>query len=75
MRMKITIQIEANLLREVRKLAAEKEVPVGTLLAKRLEQIVHNREIYERARESALIRLHEGLDLQWTPSRFARRAS
>jgi hypothetical protein len=69
MKAKLTIQMEADLLREVQRLAANKGVSVSALLSKHFEQIVHNRETYERARKRALTRLREGLDLRWTPLR------
>jgi hypothetical protein len=65
----ITIQIETNLLREVRELAAEEGVSVDSLLAARLEQIVRERKTHDRARNGALTRLREGMNLCWTPPR------
>jgi hypothetical protein len=63
----VTLKLDANLLREVRILAAEEGTSISALLAARLEQIVRERKTYEQARRRALARLREGLDLQWTP--------
>jgi hypothetical protein len=69
MKTNITLKMDAALLREIRVLAAEEGTSISALLAARLEQIVRERKTYERARKRALARLHEGLDLRWTPSR------
>ncbi len=69
MKTNITLKLDAALLREIRVLAAEEGTSISALLAARLEQIVRERKTYERARERALARLREGLDLQWTPPR------
>lgn len=69
MKANITLKLDATLLREIRVLAAEEGTSISALLAARLEQIVHERKTYERARKRALARLREGLDLQWTPPR------
>jgi hypothetical protein len=69
MKANITLKMDAALLREIRVLAAEEGTSISALLAARLEQIVRERKTYERARKRALARLHEGLDLRWTPSR------
>ena len=68
MKTNITLKLDAALLREIRVLAAEEGTSISALLAARLEQIVRERKTYDRARRSALARLREGLDLQWTPS-------
>ena len=65
----ITIKIEADLLREIRILAAEEGTSISALLAARLEEIVRERKAYDRARKRALRRLREGLDRQWTRPR------
>jgi hypothetical protein len=69
MKTNITLKLDAALLREIRVLAAEEGTSISALLAARLEQIVRERKTYERARKRALVRLREGLDLQWTPAR------
>lgn len=69
MKTNITLKLDANLLREVRILAAEQDTSISALLAARLEEIVGQRKTYDRARKRALARLREGLDMQWTPPR------
>ncbi|MGC2183828.1 MAG: ribbon-helix-helix protein, CopG family [Terriglobales bacterium] len=69
MKANITLKLDADLLREIRVLAAEEGTSISALLARRLEQLVRDRKTYDRARNRALARLREGLDLQWTPPR------
>jgi hypothetical protein len=66
MKANITLKLDAELLREARILAAEEDTSISALLAARLEEIVRQRQTYNRARKRALARLREGLDLQWT---------
>ena len=67
MKTNITLKLDADLLRQVRVLAAEEDTSISALLAARLEQIVRNRKTYARARKRALARLREGMNLRWTP--------
>ena len=69
MKTNITLKLDADLIREARILAAEQNTSISALLAARLEQIVRERKTYDRARNRALARLREGLDLKWTPPR------
>jgi hypothetical protein len=69
MKSNITLKLDAAVLREIRLLAAKEGTSINALPAGRLEQIVHERKTYERARKRALARLRDGLDLQWTPAR------
>lgn len=69
MKSNITLKLETTLIREARILAAEEGTSISALLATRLEQIVNERKTYDRARKSALARLREGLDLNWTAPR------
>jgi hypothetical protein len=70
MKANITLKLDKALLREARVLAAEEGTSISALLAARLEQVVRERQTYKRARKRAMARLREGLDLQWTRSRF-----
>ena len=65
----ITLKLDTDLLREVRILAAEEGTSISALLSERLQKIVQERKKYDRARRSALTRLREGLDLQWSRPR------
>jgi hypothetical protein len=67
MKTNITLKIDADILREVRILAAEEGRSISALLTDRLEAIVRERKAFDKARRRALARLREGLDLQWTP--------
>lgn len=68
MKTNVTLKLDADLLREVRVLAAEEDTSISALLAARLRQIVEERKTYQRARKRALGRLREGMDLRWTPA-------
>ena len=68
-RTRVTLRIEASLLREVQALAAKEGTSLEGLLASHLEQMVRKRKQFRNARRSALARLKEGLDLGWTPPR------
>src|SRR5208337_4974076 len=69
MKTNITLKLDADLLREVRVLAAEEDTSISALLAARLEQIVRERKSFQRARKRALARLRDGMDLHWTRPR------
>jgi predicted transcriptional regulator len=69
MKTNITLKLDADLLREVRILAAEEDTSISAMLAARLEQIVRERKSYNSARKRALARMREGMDLRWTPFR------
>lgn len=61
----ITLKIDAELLRQIKILAAERGSSVSALLAERLEAFVRERKAYEQARRRAIRRLREGFDLNW----------
>jgi uncharacterized protein DUF6364 len=65
MKTNITLKLDADLLREVRILAAERGTSISALLARQLENTVRERKAYDRGRRRALARLREGFDLQW----------
>jgi len=69
MKTNITLKLDAALLRDARVLAAEEGSSISALLASRLEQLVRERKSYDRARNRALARLREGMDLRWTAPR------
>lgn len=69
MKTNITLKLDSDLLREARILAAEEGTSISAMLALRLEQIVRDRKTYDRARQRALARLREGMDMRWTPPR------
>ena len=67
MKTNVTLKLDAEMLREVRVLAAEDGTSISALLSAKLEEIVRERKGYDRARKRALMRLREGFDLGWTP--------
>ena len=67
MKTNLTLKLDADLLREVRVLAAEQGTSISALLAARLQEIVRARKTYERARKRAQARLRKGLNLGWMP--------
>ena len=69
MKNNITLKLDADLLREVRIMAAEEGTSISALMAARLENIVLERRAYNQARRRALTRLRKGFDLRWTPPR------
>ena len=69
MKVKITLRLEAALLREARILAAQEGTSISAMLTARLEQIVRERKSYDRSRRRALARLRKGMRLGWTPPR------
>jgi hypothetical protein len=65
MKTNITLKLDADLLREIRILAAQEGTSISALLAAQLERIVQDRRGYDRSRKRALARLKEGYDLHW----------
>ncbi|MGE5724289.1 MAG: CopG family transcriptional regulator, partial [Acidobacteriota bacterium] len=65
----ITLKLDADLLREVRIMAATEGTSISALLTERLEKMVRERKAYEGARRRALARLKDGFDLRWTVPR------
>ena len=69
MKTNITLKLDADLLKEIRILAAEQGTSISAMLSERLEQIVRERKTYHRARRRAMARLQEGFDLHWKKPR------
>ena len=67
MKTTVTLTLDADLLREVRSVAADEGRSISALLIEHLQAIVRERKAFEKARRRALRRLRGGLDLQWTP--------
>ena len=65
MKEKITLTLDADVLREARVFAAEEGSSISAFLAAKLREIVSWRKVYDRSRTRALARLREGLDLGW----------
>ena len=69
MKTRITLTLDAELLQAARAVAAEEGRPLSALLTDQLAAIVRERKGFAQARERALARLREGIDLSWTPGR------
>jgi hypothetical protein len=62
-RRNLTIQMDAELIRKARILAAQRETSVSGLVASELERLIGEEEAYEAARRSALDFLERGFHL------------
>lgn len=69
MKTKITLTLDTELLQTARAVAAEEGRPLSELLTDQIAAIVRDRPVFTQARERALARLREGIDLGWTPGR------
>ena len=69
MKRKVTLTLDADLVRELRVMAADEGRSISALLADRLEALVRERKAFDKARHRALARLRDGLDLQWASSK------
>jgi predicted transcriptional regulator len=69
MKTNLTLKLDADLVREVRILAAEQNTSISALLSERLQKMVLERRAYDRSRRRALARLQEGFDLGWKKPR------
>jgi len=61
----ITIKIEADLALEAKVLAAKKGTSLSRLVADQLRSLVYQDQAYLAAKQGALSRLKQGLDLEW----------
>lgn len=69
MKKKIILRLDVELLRAAKAVAAEEGRPLSALLTDQLAAIVRERRGFAQARERALARVREGIDLGWTPAR------
>ena len=65
MKTKVTLRIDADLLREARVLAAEQGRSLDAVLSDLLAGLVRDRRAFHKARRRALERLRHGFDLRW----------
>lgn len=66
MKSKITIQMEAHPLREIRALATEECTSVSAFIAAHFEQLVRERKRSIVRESTPVARLRRGFDLRWT---------
>ncbi len=69
MKRNVTLKLDAEIVKEARILAAEEGSSISRLLAAKVEELVRERNGYDRARKRALARLRVGVDLGWKPLR------
>ena len=69
MQTKITLTLDTKLLQAAKSVADEEDRPLSEFLTDQLAAIVRNRRGFAEARNRALARLREGIDLGWTPAR------
>ena len=67
MKTNLTLQLDADLMREAEVLAARQGTSISRLLTEQLEALIRRNKGYERAERRALTRLERGFDLGWTP--------
>ncbi len=61
----VTVSLDAELLRDVKVLAARRGTSISALLGEQLEQAVRADKGYDAAKRRALARLGEAVDLGW----------
>ena len=69
MKTKITLTLDAELLQAARAVAAKEGRPLSALLTDQRAAIAREGRAFAQARDRALARLREGIDLGWTPAR------
>jgi hypothetical protein len=63
----ITLKLDTQLLRRIKILAAQEGTSISALLTALLEEKVNKEAEYEQAKQRALARMREGLDLGGRP--------
>ena len=69
MRTTIPLTLDAELLHAAKAVAAEEGRSLNALLADQLAAVVRERRGFTQARERALARLRDGIDLGWSAAR------
>jgi hypothetical protein len=62
----ITLNLDADLVREAKVLAARRGTSVSRLIGQNLEALVRRDKAYETARRRAMTRLERGFALEWS---------
>ena len=65
MKSNLTVKLDADLLREIRVLAAQEDTSISALLSAVIEKMVRERRAYDGAKIRPLRRLKAGLALDW----------
>jgi hypothetical protein len=63
MKTNITLKIDAEILREIKIMAAEEGSSISGLLTSKLQELVSQRKSYQRSKRRALARLRKGFEL------------
>jgi hypothetical protein len=63
----LTVQLDSEIIRKARVLAAERSTSISRLVAEEIERLVAKDEAYRRARDKALADLERGFDLGGGP--------
>jgi len=58
----ITLSIPKDVLKKIKHIAIEKNTSVSRLMAKALEDLVHQEEGYQMAKERQLVLMEKGID-------------
>lgn len=61
----ITLKLDADLLKAVKVLAAQRGTSISALLAAKLEEEVKRNDEYEKAMKRSIARMKEGWNLAW----------
>jgi predicted transcriptional regulator len=61
----ITLKLDADLLKAVKVLAAQRGTSISALLASKLEEEVKQNDEYEKAMKRSIARMKEGWNLGW----------
>lgn len=61
----ITLKLDADLLRAVKVVAAQKGTSISALMTEKLEEVVKGKDEYEKAMKRALARMKKGWGLGW----------
>jgi len=67
MKRNITVKLDADILKQIKVLAAQGDTSVSALLSAKLAEVAAESTSYEKSRRRALARLRRGLDLGWQP--------
>jgi hypothetical protein len=71
----VTIRIDKGLLRTARAVAADQGRSFNAFIADVLASEVSQPRSFGAARRRAVVRLRQGMDLQWAPAKIASRSS
>lgn len=66
MKTNVTLNIDADLVREAEALATQRGLPVSRLLAMQLEELLRRDLAYDAAQRRAIARLDRGYELGWS---------